>query len=360
MERRYDIDWLRVIAIGLLLIYHIAIGFQPWGVFIGFIQNSEPMEWIWTPMALLNIWRIPLLFFVSGMGLYFAMQRRSWKVLLLERSKRILLPFLFGMCAIVPLHVMLWQNYYHQDLSYHAQPSHLWFLGNIFVYVLIFLPLFYLLKRHSGNKFHHRLQRIMSTPFGILLLMLAFIIEAEWVRPDSFEIYALNAHGFWIGLAAFFSGFVCVYSGKGFWQNIDKWKWLLLLLSFGLYLFRIADGNFSSPFYLMAIESISWILTALGLAYRYLNKPSKRLSYLSEAAYPVYIIHMFYLYLGSWLLFPLAIGAEIKLLLLIGFTFAGCMLSYEYLIRRISWLRIMFGLKIAAKSPQPDSPKSLA
>ena len=29
-ERRYDIDWLRVIAIGLLLIYHIAIAFQPW------------------------------------------------------------------------------------------------------------------------------------------------------------------------------------------------------------------------------------------------------------------------------------------------------------------------------------------
>jgi len=29
-NRRYDIDWLRVIAIGLLLIYHIAIGFHPW------------------------------------------------------------------------------------------------------------------------------------------------------------------------------------------------------------------------------------------------------------------------------------------------------------------------------------------
>ncbi len=27
-NRRYDIDWLRVIAIGLLLIYHVAIGFQ--------------------------------------------------------------------------------------------------------------------------------------------------------------------------------------------------------------------------------------------------------------------------------------------------------------------------------------------
>ena len=76
-ERRYDIDWLRVIAIGLLLIYHIGIAFQPWGVFIGFIQNGQSLESIWPAMALLNIWRIPLLFFVSGMGVAFAIKRRS-------------------------------------------------------------------------------------------------------------------------------------------------------------------------------------------------------------------------------------------------------------------------------------------
>ena len=66
IERRYDIDWLRVIAIGLLLFYHIGIGFQPWGVFIGFIQSEKPLESLWIPMSMLNIWRIPLLFFVSG------------------------------------------------------------------------------------------------------------------------------------------------------------------------------------------------------------------------------------------------------------------------------------------------------
>ena len=43
-ERIYDIDWLRVIAIGLLLIYHIAIIFQPWALFIGFIKSEESVE----------------------------------------------------------------------------------------------------------------------------------------------------------------------------------------------------------------------------------------------------------------------------------------------------------------------------
>ena len=64
-ERRHDIDWLRVITIGLLLIYHVAIVFQPWGVLIGFIQSNKELSWLWVVMSMLNVWRIPLLFFVS-------------------------------------------------------------------------------------------------------------------------------------------------------------------------------------------------------------------------------------------------------------------------------------------------------
>ena len=40
-ERRHDIDWLRVVAIGLLLIYHVAIVFQPWAMLIGFIKSDR-------------------------------------------------------------------------------------------------------------------------------------------------------------------------------------------------------------------------------------------------------------------------------------------------------------------------------
>lgn len=80
--RRYDIDWLRVIAIGLLLIYHIAIIFQPWAMMLGFIRSEELMEDLWKPMTMLNVWRIPFLFYVSGMGVYFAIGKRNWQQLL--------------------------------------------------------------------------------------------------------------------------------------------------------------------------------------------------------------------------------------------------------------------------------------
>ena len=148
-ERRYDIDWIRVLAIGLLLLYHIGIVFQPWGVFLGFLQSREPLEELWPPMALINVWRIPLLFFVSGMGVGFAIRKRTWRQLLRERAQRILVPFLFGMVCVVPVHTLVWQGYYNQDLHYAPHPGHLWFLGNMFAYVILLCPIVFLLQKNE-------------------------------------------------------------------------------------------------------------------------------------------------------------------------------------------------------------------
>ncbi len=207
-NRRYDIDWLRVIAIGLLLIYHIGIGFQPFGVLVGFIQSYKPLEAIWVPMSMLNIWRIPLLFFVSGMGVCFAIRKRNWKQLLLERGRRILVPFLFGLFAIVPLHVFLWQKYYNQEIAYSIHPVHLWFLANIFIYVLLLSPVFFYLKRNENGRFHRGLQKLFSQPWGLLVVVLAFVLEAILVKPQTYETYAMTLHGFVMGLLAFLFGFI--------------------------------------------------------------------------------------------------------------------------------------------------------
>ncbi|WP_456457686.1 acyltransferase family protein [Reichenbachiella sp.] len=345
-NRRYDIDWLRVIAIALLLIYHIAIGFQPWGVFIGFIQNNDSLESIWIPMSMLNVWRIPLLFFVSGMGVFFAIQRRDWKELLIERSKRILVPFLFGMTAIVPLHIYLWQGYYHQDSNYVFNPAHLWFLGNIFIYVLVLSPLFFYLKKNSEGSIHLFLKKVLGHPAGLLLVMVPFVLEAVIVQPPNFELYAMTMHGFWLGLVAFLVGFCCVYSGATFWNTVTNSRWVLLLLAIGLYAVRLVLFELKSPDYLMAIESNFWIFTVFGFGHKYLNKPSQALTYLSQAAYPIYIIHMVFLYLGSVLLFTIDLSATIKFWGLVLFTNIACYLTYEFVIRRVKILRPLFGLKV--------------
>lgn len=352
-QRRYDIDWLRVIAIGLLLIYHIAIGFQPWGGFIGFILSNEPMESIWIPMSALNVWRIPLLFFVSGMGVCFAMRKRDWKALIKERALRILMPFLFGIAFIVPLHILIWQRYYDLPLQFMRNPAHLWFLGNLFVYVLVLSPLFFYLKKNQGGRIQASLMKLFKNPLGLLVVMVPFVIEATIVNPVSFETYAMTLHGFFIGLIAFFFGYCFIYAGETFSNTVKKWKWLLLALAFGMYLYRLLALELVAPNYLLSIESNLWIFAVLGIGFTYLNKPSKALSYLSQAVYPIYIIHMAALYLGSLLIFPLDIPVLLQFFLLIIFTAISCLLTYEFLIRRVRFIRPFFGLKIEPRI-KPD------
>ena len=344
-ERRYDIDWLRVIAIGLLLIYHIAIIFQPWAMFVGFVRSDEPMVSLWKPMTMLNVWRIPLLFYISGMGFYFAMRKRTWEELLLERSKRILIPFVFGMVAIVPLHFLVFQEYYHLPTGYYVHPAHLWFLGNIFAYVLILLPLFFYLKKIAGGRFMKGLSFLMSNPIGPISVSVFFILETIVVRPQVFEMYAQTWHGFFLGLLAFFFGFLFVYSGKTFWKTVLKWRLLYMGMATALYIIRLMVFELKSPGYLIAIESNCWILAVFGFGYKYLNKPGTTLSYLSQAAYPVYIIHMFALYAGAMIILPLEIPVILKFISIIVFTGILCYLIYEFIIRRIGVVRPLFGLK---------------
>ncbi len=97
--------------------------------------------------------------------------------------------------------------------------------------------------------------------------------------------------------------------------------------------------------YLMAIESNCWIFGVFGFGYKYLNKPSKALSYLSKAAYPVYIIHMFVLYAGGLIILPLEIHPMLKFITVVTFTGIICYLIYEFIIRRIGFFRPLFGLK---------------
>lgn len=344
LQRRYDIDWLRVIAIGLLLVYHISIVFQPWGVFIGFIQSSRSMEGLWKPMSMLNVWRIPLLFYISGMGLAFASRKRNLPALLAERSRRILLPFLFGMVAIVPWHLMLWQKYYSQEIRYMVHPSHLWFLANIFAYVLICAPL---LKWLSGSrKVRLFLEKTYRNPAGLLLVLVPFVLESILMDPDSYPSFAMTWHGFFTGLLAFVFGCSFIISRQTLWLNVKRWKWLYAAMALVLYLYRLLFGNLEAPHFMVAIESNLWIFAVLGTGYSYLNRPHRILTYLSEAAYPVYILHMFFLYLGSVIILPLEIAVALKFVLIVLFTFSGSLVVYECIIRRIRICRVLFGLKV--------------
>jgi hypothetical protein len=274
------------------------------------------------------------------------MKKRNYRQLLTERTKRILIPFIFGIVAIAPLHMFVFQKYYNMPLGYYPHQGHLWFLGNIFAYVLLLTPLFlYLLKKEEG-KFRSGLSSFMNNPLGPLAISVFFVLEAIIVKPQIFSMYAQTVHGFFLGLLAFFFGFLFVYIGKVFWQTVSKWKWLYIGLAVVLFIIRLLVFKTNSPGYLMVIESNCWIFGVFGFGYQYLNKPSTSLSYLSQAAYPVYIIHMFALYAGAMIILPLEIPPVMKFIVITAFTFTVCYIIYEFIIRRVGFLRPLFGLKL--------------
>lgn len=346
-QRRYDIDWIRVIAIGLLLIYHVAIGFQYWGIMVGFITSNEPWGALWMPMSMLNVWRIPLLFFVSGMGVYFALHNKNWKQLLKERTQRVLIPFIFGIFVITPIHIYLWQIHYEWELHYTPAPAHLWFLGNIFAYIVILAPVFLYLKNNNNGKIVQGIKTALNHALGIVAVLVFFIAEVLIIQPTPFEMYAMTWHGFFLGLLAFFFGFCFVLSGEGFWKMICTWRWLFFSLALGLFIVRLSE--YPSPMYLLAVESNCWILTVFAFGYKHLNSPSKTLDYLSQAAYPVYILHMIFLYLWSLLIFRTNIAPPLQFFVIVICTGLSCMAVYEFIIRKIRILRPLFGLKYQQK-----------
>lgn len=353
-SRRHDVDWLRVIALGLLIAFHVNLSFQPWAHRILFIQNDDSWSRPWFLVNMLDIWRIPLLFLISGMGVYFAMRGRDWKELLQERTKRILVPFVFGFLLICPISIFISQLYYGQPLDYTPNSGHLWFLANLFAYVLLLIPLIIYQRNNPDNIITRTTDRLLESYGGFFLFLLPLMIEAALLNPEHFSSYSRTllglptAHGFLYGLLCFALGFLLVSRGDIFWNAAQRALYIALAIAVLLYAVRFLVFKFEeAPNALIALESGCWMLVMLALGSLFLNRPSNVLRYLSKAVFPVYILHLPVLFGLGYVLFPLDLPVAVKLPLLLAGTFAVSLVLYEVL-RQLLWLRLrpLFGMSM--------------
>ena len=330
----------------LLILYHVTISFQPWAALIFFPGNEETLAGLWIPMALVNVWRIPILFLISGMGVRFAMERRTWPALLKDRTLRILLPFVFGYFFVTPVGNFFAIRFFYGTNRYYPSNAHLWFLANIFIYFLLLLPLFYWFKRHPDNRFLRVVNHAWRRPGGLFLAVLPFLAEAWLVNPQQYAAYSETLHGYLLGSVCFFMGFVFIATGDAFWPAVARVRWPALGVAFALFLVRLAGYELEGPAWMVAVESTCWMLGLLGLGAHSLNRPSALLRYLSAAVYPVYIVHLPVQFALAYYLLPLPLPALPKYVLLLGGTFGVSFLLYELVLRRLRWLRPLFGMKL--------------
>jgi len=367
--RRYDIDTLRVIVFGLLIFYHVGMFFVPWDFHI---KNSVTYVWLAYPMIFLNQWRLPLLFVISGMGTYFNISKRSGGGFAKERFVRLFIPLVVGIIFIVPPQVFIerldagqfpgnYLDFYPSMAFVGVYPEgnfswhHLWFLPYLLLFSLVLIPAFRYLLKHPQAWIIRKTKNLATKKFGLFMLAIPLVFCYVFLMPRFPSTHALVND--WFNLinygTLFFYGFLLMTIKDVLWKNITKNRRLYLItaiVSFALMLFLwIGVGNFPAKGELsdtvQAMNAWAWILTIIGYAATYLNKPSKTLTYANEAVYPFYILHQTVIIILGYYLKNVEMCLFAKFSIMAIGTLGITWLIYEFGIRRYIWIRPLFGMK---------------
>lgn len=361
-ERRYDVDALRCIALFLLIFYHLAIAFTSLGKWIFFIPNNELMEGFFNIFNLLSIWRLPLLFLISGIALRFSYQNRTKSKMLKERGKVLGIPYLFGVVTFVPVYIAISSFFFYKGIDIEGLVEsyvysiffggHLWFLINILIYSLISIPIINIL---SNKKRQSKLiSNLIRTRIGIFIFALPVMLEGHLLDivgydenigyGTDYSAYSNTDHGLLLGFIWFVIGIVLASQGNVFWESNYKNINLHLVIGLSCSVFRIMSGFSDISNKLIAFESFNYIFVLLGLGARYLNKNSSQLKYYKEALFPVYIVHL-PVQMGLMYFFSkLGIPPLIKFLIVLFLVFFLSLTIYHG-IKNIRILRPLFGLR---------------
>ena len=263
-----------------------------------------------------------------------------------DRTLRIFVPYLFGIAVLGPL-LLVGLPHLGWDAEYTPNFGHLWFLLNIFHYVIWLLGLFAYLKDCPNNPVFRVLSKVMQSPMGLFVFAVPLMVEAGLTSPQYFSVYIDNVHGWLMGLVCFFTGSVFISLDEVFWPAVVRTRWVALTVAALLYLRRLEVFGLDHEItWLTGLECMSWILAAFGFGAMYLNRPSRGLSYFSGAAYPIYIVHLPVQFAIAYVLLPAPLTAPMKFGVMLVGTFAISVLIYEYVLRRMRWVRPLFGMKL--------------
>ena len=370
LERRYDLDWLRVIAFSILMLFHTGMLFNTWEWHVKNNVTSKIPELF---MTLLHQWRMPLLFLVSGAAASFLLRKLDVRKYAGNRVQRLLLPLAFGMFFIIPPQVYyerLFQghtfgsfaDFYQTVLAFVPYPvgnfswHHLWYIPYILVFSFLVLPLsWYATTQRGKQQLLNALDSITGKntiilwflPLGILQILL----RPFWPSDTN------NLVADWSNFAWTFTFFVYGFllaSHTAIWGTIENLRRMTLkiaVISFVvLAIVWTSDYELSQlelvPYRLLkSLHAWCWILTLLGFARKYLNRNSGMLRYANEAVYPFYILHQTIIVIIGYYLAGWQVNPFVKFFIVAAGTVASCWVLYEGVIRRNALTRLLFGMR---------------
>ncbi|MBI4852142.1 MAG: acyltransferase family protein [Acidobacteria bacterium] len=366
-SRHYELDWLRIIAIVILLFYHVGMAFVSWS---WHIKNQETSTLLEDIMVWFHQWRMPLLLFISGAATYFALGKKSTKKYLSDRVKRLLVPLVFGFFVIVPpqiyyekisLYSSFWDFY---PTVYHFIPypkgsfswHHLWFIAYLLIFSVIALPLFVFLRKEKSKKLFDLMVKFFSKPGALLTLALPILLSQIILRPFFPEETHDLIHD-WAYFTFYFSFFLFGYllcCDIRLWEIIKEQRTLNILMALltliPFYIIWFIDGDWSNTLritysILKIFIAWFWVIALVGYGQKYLNFENPILIYSSEATYPFYILHQSVIIAIGYYVIQWQLNLWVKYSIITILTFSFCMGLYHLVIKRFNLTRVLFGMK---------------
>ena len=365
--RRNEIDWIRNIGVLLLFVFHTASIFtyyEPWYIW------ADSKSWVATIIFILCIpWHMPVLFFLAGASTRFALGSRSGKTYILERVKRLLIPFILGMIILVPPQGYFARvsrgkyvgNYFQQwkyfwttisDIPYDGGlgPAHLWFILYLFIISIVGLFIIRSFKKEGMEKFLIKFKYKLTSKYSLIFTVLIFFIA------DMIPL-AIAQKNILIFLIVFLMGYI-VYGDNDYLEYMDKnkRKSLIIVLIFFifyigliLYYYNLKNNNGIILKILLSIMRNSimttTIVAVIGYGRKYLTGRGKVLDYLNKACFPVYILHQPVIVISAYYLLSYnKLPMYLSIVIILGSSVPITFLIYE-ILRKIKIMKYLIGAK---------------
>jgi glucan biosynthesis protein C len=367
MSRQYYIDWLRILLISSVFLFHTGMIFVKWNWHVkNDVLYGGLLAYL---LSFLHSWRMPLLFLISGAGTYYALRALTPSGYVAERTKRLLVPLAAGIFILVPVQVYIEKiGSYNSLISYYPHmfegvyPSgnfswhHLWFIAYLYVIALIISPFLNFLRSARFSRVAGRMTRILIRPLGMNLILIPLLLSQIILR-NYFETETNALFNDWASitfyLIFFLAGFIFiarqeVADALAGYRKIYLAETVLFTLIMYMVPGLTGSERTGEIIYDVSEVIISWTcsVAAIGYARRYLNFDSSFRKNANEAIYPFYLLHQPLIVVTGYLITGLDINDLLKALLIMGFSFVLFILSYRFLIRPYSIFRVIFGMKM--------------
>lgn len=377
MSRRYFLDWVRIGAFALLVLYHVGMYYVTWDWHVKSPFASHALEPF---MLMTSPWRLSLLFFISGVATAFLLGKTP-EGFLRKRSWRLLVPLIFGMIVIVPPqsyyqvveqlpggyhdgYLAFWARYLGNDQNFCRDGdcldvptwNHLWFVAYLWAYTVVLCLLRWIAPKGLA-RLGERIANAFGSGVGLLLWPAVFLIVARITMVDRFE----STHALvddWYNHAQYLPQFLlgfAVAKSQPVWDRFAALRWhaaVLAVLGYAAIAvyFSAYSGDTTPPDALRMTMRAVWgtfqwtaIVAIIGFAARFSPGDSRARRYLTEAVFPVYILHQTIIVVLAHNLQPLALRPAVEGPLLVVATFALAFAGFE-IVRRIAWMRPLLGL----------------